>query len=113
MKHIIAVTTIFSTLLLVTPSIAGSLVIDRVWQSGDFGYALVTYTNKTNKTFASAVTIKCIAFDSSGNRLGVNQRSFFAHDRGPIPPGFQDTVEVPINLHGSQMSSIECKCRER
>ena len=89
--------------------------IDRTWSDHDneYGYVLVTYVNDTGKIFETAVTIKCVALDAAGNRLGVNTRSFFEHEYGPIVPGFEDTVEIPIKLHGKIMSGVKCKCLEK
>ncbi|MDY6987948.1 MAG: hypothetical protein SWQ30_07805 [Thermodesulfobacteriota bacterium] len=93
-------------------SSSSSLHTDRVWSSNDFGYALVTYTNNSSKTFES-VTIKCVALDSAGNKLAVNSRSFLALEYGPIRPGFSDTIEIPVSLEGATMSSMRCRCLER
>ncbi len=84
------------------------LNVDRIWQENDFSYAMVTYTNKTKSTFNNAVTIKCIATDHAGNKINYNTRSFFAHEYGPIKPGFQGTLKVPIKLNGIHMQSINC-----
>lgn len=101
-------------LSLISPLVfAGSLEVDRVWQSEDFGYALVTYTNDTGKTFKNAVTIKCVAYDQGGKRVGVNTRSFFCFETGPIIPGFQDTLQIPIALHGATFHHVKCKAIER
>lgn len=87
----------------------GSYKVDRVWteKNADTGYALVSYTNDTASTFQQ-VTIQCVALDSADQKLGVNQRSFFGHERGPVGPGFTGTVEVPVRLHGAKMASASC-----
>ena len=51
---------------------AEALKIDRLWVDGDYGYALVTYTNETDSTFNRAVTIECTALDSRGNKININ-----------------------------------------
>jgi hypothetical protein len=93
-------------------SSSSSLNIDRVWSSGDFGYALVTYDNNSSSTF-ERVTIKCVALDSVVDKIAVNSRSFFAFEHGPIRPGFSDTVEIPVSLEGATMCSMRCRCSER
>ena len=108
-KYLLAFLAIF---LLNNIAFAGSLKIDRVWVDGDYGYALVTYINDTTSTFENAVTIKCIALDSKGNKININTRSFFAHEYGPIKPGFEGTLKVPVELHGASMKSMSCSCRE-
>lgn len=93
--------------------LAQQIVIDRIWIKGDYAYALVTYTNTSKTTFNSSVEIKCIAFDSFGNKIAMNTGSFFCFNIGPIKPGFEDTLEVLIELHGAAMDSIKCSCRGR
>lgn len=95
-------------LLLNNTATAGSLKIDRVWADGDFGYALVSYTNDTKSTFKRAVTIKCTALDENSKKININTRSFFAHEYGPIKPGFEGTLKIPIDLHGIPMKSVSC-----
>jgi len=103
---------LFFTLAVSTTAFGGLVEVDRTWVSGDYGYVLISYCNNTSKTFKHAVTIQCIALDASGNKIGMNQRSFFCHEYGPIEPGFKGAVEIPIQLHGSKMDSVQCKCRE-
>jgi len=92
---------------------AGSLKIDRVWTSGDYAYALATYTNDTSSTLKSAVTIECAALDSNGDKININTRSFFAHEYGAIIPGFEGTLKVPVKLYGKPLGSMSCSYRER
>lgn len=92
---------------------AASVDIDRLWIKGDYGYVLVTYTNDTQKTFQKYATITCVASDRSKKKIGVNKRSFFAHQHGPIAPGFSGTVEIPIELNGIKMHSANCSVNER
>jgi len=93
-------------------AIAGSIKIDRVWEDGDFGYALVSYTNDTKSTFNRVVTIKCTALGKNDKKININTRSFFTHEYGPIKPGFEGTLKIPINLHGISMESMSCGCIE-
>lgn len=109
-KHLFAVLAIF---LLINIAFAGSLNIDRVWVDGDYGYALVSYVNDSTSTFDKAVTIKCIALDPKGNKININRRSFFAYEYGPIKPGFEGTLKIPVELHGVSMKSMSCSCNER
>lgn len=107
-----------TVLLLVILFFSGSLcaqeiTIDRIWVDGDYAYALVTFKNTSTKTYKRSVTIKCIAYDASGNKLGINTRSFFCFNIGPIEPGFEDTLKVPIELHGAIMHYIKCSSRAR
>ena len=104
---------ILITLLIATNIHAGLLEVDRVWNEGDFAYALVTYTNNTNKTYGTGVTIKCIAIGSNGKKINSNTRSFFAFEHGPIKPGFSDTLKVPVSLNGLSMKTVRCTALER
>lgn len=105
---------IFGVLTLFTNiAFAGSIKIDRVWISNSFGYALVSYLNDTKDTFSSVVTIKCVALDNQGKKININTRSFFVHDYGPIVPGFEGTLKIPVNLYGASMKSMSCSCYER
>ena len=92
-----------------TPEEPKSLVVDRVWEEHGTGYALVTYTNTTSRTMASAVTIQCTALDAAGGKINVNHRSFFAHERGAMPPGFSGTLHIPVSLTGMAMKSMSCR----
>ncbi|MDP2791609.1 MAG: hypothetical protein Q8O15_07635 [Rectinemataceae bacterium] len=74
----------------------GSYRIERVWVEYDTTYALVSYRNTTEQTFKSKVSIKVFLYDKEKNMLDTNSRSFFAFERGPITPGFEDTVKVPV-----------------
>jgi hypothetical protein len=91
--------------------LTGKLTIDRAWAEDIGGYrcsyALVTWENTTQKTFV-VVTIQAIAFDSVGRKINGNQRSFFAHERGPIAPGFKGTVKIPVEIGGSQFAKMQC-----
>ena len=88
--------------------VGGVVLVDRVWSSHDYGYALVTFKNQTSKTY-NRVTIRCTALGESGKKLGINSRSFFSHERGLIEPGFEGTVEVPVALHGADLKSMSCE----
>lgn len=111
MKKLLLV--IFTVFLLNNTGFAGSLKIERIWVDGDYAYALVTYTNDTDKTFERGVTIKCSAIDHSDNKININTRSFFTHEYGPIKPRFEDTLKIPVELHGASMKSMSCNVRER
>ncbi len=91
----------------------GEIKIDRVWAEYDYGYALVSYTNDSNKTFWQAVTIQCTAKGQGGKKLNTNTRSFFVHNHGPIAPGFTGTLKIPVRLHGAELQSMSCRVRER
>jgi hypothetical protein len=93
----------------------GDLAVDRVWVENLGGYvcayATVTYANTTTETFTKAVTIQARALDGSGKALNVNDRAFFAHELGPIVPGFTGTLKIPVELAGraaTEFKSMEC-----
>jgi len=113
MKKLFFILLILALTALASPASSGDLTIDRTWSTAHYGYALVTYINNTARTFKYFVTIQCIAYNAAGNKVGMNERSFFPHEYGPIKPGFEGTLEIPIELHGAQAASIECTCRER
>ena len=103
----------FILLIAYSTNAFAEIEVDRIWTQGDWGMALVTYTNKTGKAINTA-TIKCIAIGKGKKKLGVQERIFSVHLRGsPLEPGFSDTVEVPVDLHGAKMKSMECSFRER
>ena len=96
-------------LLLFTLNCYAKLEIDRTWSQGDYGVALVTYTNDSGKTLKTGAFLKCIAFDKNKKKIGVQERAFYAMNYGgPIKPGFSDSVEVPVVLHGMKMKSMKC-----
>jgi len=89
------------------------LTIDRVWSSNEgteyaIGYALITFKNTTEETFKNQVTIQCTAIGYNGKKINSNERSFFAFERGPIKPGFEGTLKVPVELYGRRMKSMSC-----
>lgn len=100
-------------LMLLPLELTAHINVDRVWQQGDWGMVLVTYTNRDNRSYETAVTIKCVAFDQKKNRVGVNERSLYAYLLGPIKPGFSDTVEIPIALNGAKFGSAQCNEQAR
>jgi len=104
---------LFTVLVLgINAAHAESLKFDRFWEEHDFGYALVTYTNNTKATFNTGVTIKCIAIGKNGAKINTNRRSFYAHEYGPIKPGFSGTLKIPIRLYGLSLKSMKCKAIE-
>lgn len=112
-KKIYIFIVLLSPLILIDSALGGEITIDRVWSDNGYGYALVTYKNNTNIAFKSVVTIKCTALDSDGNKININSRSFFSFEHGPINPGFEGTLKIPINLHGLKLNSISCGCLEQ
>ena len=49
------------------------------------------------------------ALDKNKKKLGVQDRIFMASDyNGALKPGFSDSVEVPVRLHGMKMKSMKC-----
>jgi len=94
-----------------TRASTGKLTIDRAWAEDVGGYrcsyALVTWENTTTKTF-DVVTIQAIAYDRSGQKINMNQRSFFARERGPIAPKSKGTLKIPVEIGGAKFKSMEC-----
>ena len=88
----------------------GTLKVDRVrtGEAEGYGYALASYVNDSRQTFSRVVTVQCDAFAGEGRKIGTNTRSFFVHEHGPIVPGFRGTVEVPVELDGETLDSMEC-----
>jgi len=90
----------------------GTLTIDRAWDENIGGYrcayALVTWENTSTNTFNAGVTIQAVAYDSRGQKINENQRSFFVHERGPIVPGFKGTLKIPVELGNAQFTRMEC-----
>ncbi len=78
----------------------GSLKIDRFWEESfsnyNVVYVLVTYRNTTERTFSRAVTIRATILDGSRSKIDTNSRSFFSFEHGPIGPGFEGDVKIPI-----------------
>jgi len=114
MKTKCLLTIVFVSLLVAANNvIAGSLKIDRIWVEHDYAYALVSYKNDSDKTFKRFVTVECTAIDPQGNKININKRSFFSHDYGPIVPGFEGTVKIPIRLNEKTLKSVECRALGR
>jgi len=86
----------------------GALSVDRVYSRDDYGYAIVSYRNTSDQTFRERVTVRCDALDGARQKLGTNTRSFFADDHGPIKPGFEGTLEIPVRLNGATLDRVEC-----
>lgn len=91
----------------------GSIRIDRFWEEtvGDYtcSYTIVSYKNTTERTFSSQVTIRATIYDSKENVIDTNTRSFFAHEHGPIKPGFEGTLKIPIECNKGQAKSVTVK----
>jgi len=86
--------------------------MEKSWVKNDYAYVIVYYENDTDVTYKNAVRIRCAVVDSEGVIVGVNTRSFFAHEYGPIQPGFKGRLKVPVQLNGASAKSISCKCIE-
>lgn len=104
-------TIIVALILLATPALA-KMEIERVYKEYDYAHAIVSYKNETGATY-NMVRVKCKALTEDGKVVGVNTRSFYEHVVGKIVPGFEDIVDVPISLHGSDFSSVECSVSAR
>ena len=92
---------------------AGLIEIERIWVKGDTGYALITYTNDSEKTFTKQVVIKCTAIGQDGKKININSETISCDEVGPIKPGFEETIKISIELFGVKMKSIRCSCREQ
>lgn len=91
----------------------GSFKIERFWEEtvGDYTctYTLVSYKNTTDKIFNEKVTIRATIYDSQKKMIDTNTRSFFAHEYGPIRPGFEGTVKIPIECAKGQAKSVSVR----
>jgi hypothetical protein len=91
----------------------GSVKIERFWEEtvGNYtcSYTIVTYKNTTQRTFTKNVTIRATVYDSQQKMVDTNTRSFFAHEYGPIKPGFEGTVKIPIDCAKGQAKSVSVK----
>lgn len=94
-----------------SPPAKGKLVVDRAWAEDVGGYrcsyALISWSNSTDRTF-QVVTIQAVAYDPAGGKINANERSFFAHSLGPIQPGFQGTLKIPVELGQSEFAKMAC-----
>ena len=85
-----------------------SITIHRVWAEYDIGTALVTYYNNSNWIY-KRVAIHCTALDKNKKPISTNYRTFAEwKGDGPMLPGFQGIIEVPVSLHGIEMASMSC-----
>ena len=86
---------------------AEMLKVERVWEDTDidYGYALVTFTNTTQKTF-KRVTIQCAAIGPNGKKLNIGQHIFSDFRDGAIKPGFNRTVRISVQLYKAKMKSM-------
>jgi hypothetical protein len=91
----------------------GSFKVERFWEEtvGNYtcSYTIVTYRNTTQKTFEANVTIRASVYDSQKRMVDTNTRSFFAHEHGPIKPGFEGTVKIPVECDKGQAKSVSVK----
>jgi len=91
----------------------GSFKIERFWEEtvGNYtcSYTIVTYRNTTKKTFYKNVTIRATVYDSQKKVVDTNTRSFFADEYGPIKPGFEGTVKIPVECAKGQARSVSVK----
>jgi hypothetical protein len=91
----------------------GSYRIDRFWEEtvGDYtcSYTIVSYKNTTEKTFTRQVTIRATVYDTRENVIDTNTRSFFSYEYGPIKPGFEGTVKIPVECKKGQAKSVSVK----
>jgi hypothetical protein len=96
-----------------TKTESGSFKIDRFWEEtvGQYtcSYTIVSYKNTTNKTFTAQVSIQATVYDAQKNVVDMNTRSFFAHEYGPIKPGFEGTVKIPVECAAGQAKSVSVK----
>jgi hypothetical protein len=98
-----------------TNTSSGSFKIDRFWEEtvGDYTctYTIVTYRNTTDRTFTSAVTIQATIYDNNDKTIDMNERSFFFYEIGPIKPGFEDSVKIPIECARGQSKSVSVRIK--
>ena len=91
----------------------GSFKIERFWEEtvGDYTctYTIVRYKNTTNKTFKNQVEIEATVYDAKDKVVNMNTRSFFAYEYGPIKPGFEGTVKIPLECKKGQGKSVSVR----
>lgn len=96
-----------------TKTDSGSFKIERFWEEtvGQYtcSYTIVSYKNTTNKTFTAQVEIQATVYDAQKKVVDMNTRSFFAHEHGPIRPGFEGTVKIPVECARGQAKSVSVK----
>lgn len=66
---------------------------------------IVSYANTTGKTFDS-VTFRASVYNRDDRIVATNRRSFFAHSDGPIRPGFEGILEIPVEVDHSQAHAV-------
>lgn len=102
-----------ATMARAMPAEVGTFKVERFWEEtvGDYtcSYTIVSYRNTTQRTFTKNVTIQATLYDSQKNVVNTNTRSFFAFEVGPIGPGFEGTVKIPIDCAKGQASSVSVK----
>ena len=84
----------------------GSYRVERMWEEGSLTNVLVSYRNTTSTTFNHLVTLTALLYDADDHMLDMNDRSFFASDKGPIVPGFEGTVKISFTLVGAKRVEI-------
>ena len=92
---------------------SGMIEVERVWLE-EFpnyrcAYALVKYTNDTNRTFRQNITVQATALDVTGTAINTNRRSFFVHEVGLIKPGYSGMLKIPIEVYDQTCDSVTCK----
>lgn len=89
----------------------GSIKIERVWKEklAEYinTYVLITYRNTTNRTFNHSLTIRANIYDASGNFINTNSRSFNVFEHGPITPGFEGILQIPIKDTTGKAQSVK------
>lgn len=91
------------------PISRGTITVERVYEEYGFQRTVVSYKNDTATTFRNQVAIECVALDKAGKKINVNDRVFFAHEQGPIAPGFEGTLNIPVSLNGAKSHSASCR----
>lgn len=96
-----------------TKTLSGSFKIERFWEEtvGDFTctYTIISYKNTTQRTFDKNVTFRASIYDAGKNMIDTNTRSFFAHEYGPIKPGFEGTIKIPIECRPGQSKTVSVR----
>ena len=90
-------------------SLFGHYRMESVSTEGTNSYqyveVIVSYVNTTGKTFDS-VTFRASVYNRDDRIVATNRRSFFAHAEGPIRPGFEGVVEIPVEVDHSQAHAV-------
>jgi hypothetical protein len=96
----------------VPPLSIGSLTLERTYTAGDRTHAVVRYHNDSDRTMGRVVSVQCDAIDPGGRVVATGSGSLAADEHGPLLPGFEGTLDIPIPLDGAAAESIACEIEQ-